>query len=580
MKTQFETQMDDKIFPQQNILTQSEKMSQEYCCNIIRVGELFPIEGSDFLAQTFINGDSIVVRKDEVKTGDVYFFAMCECQLNSKYVGAHSMFRRQAAEKNANFEALKPDIELLETHKESLNYLERQRKKVEREIRYKGAYTGTARANITKLIDINVTDMPDNDIKRHLQTKSQDLANMIKSLKEQITKIQSKLDKACGFFEENCRVKAIKLKQTPSMGFMFSQKSLAAVYPEVAELNLEDYIGYDFDTVMGELFCKVYVPKLPKSKSYNSGGQGSAITHNLIDGEFLFHYDTSILGKNMWKFSADDIIDITDKIHGTSIIISNCKVNYDLPLNICQRIWNKVASALKLNCLKFRETEEDYGVVYSSRKVVRNHGFVKGQEPEYGESVYDLWGQVLHDFIDKDITVYAEVFGYDPYKDKPIQPGYDYGCPKGDCLLMPYRVTKADPVTGTRKEYTVSEVMDFTEELKKRMSDLKIGKHIETLTRYYHGPFKDLYPDIPVDENWHTYVLLQMMKDERLKMEKDETRCVIPVPKEGVVIRKEDERVPAAYKLKCVRFKERETKNIDAGIIDDSEMTEAYGTES
>lgn len=187
---------------------------------------------------------------------------------------------------------------------------------------------------------------------------------------------------------------------------------------------------------------------------------------------------------------------------------------------------------------------------------------------------------MLHDFIDKDITVYAEVFGYDPYKDKPIQPGYDYGCPKGDCLLMPYRVTKADPVTGTRKEYTVSEVMDFTEELKKRMSDLKIGKHIETLTRYYHGPFKDLYPDIPVDENWHTYVLLQMMKDERLKMEKDETRCVIPVPKEGVVIRKEDERVPAAYKLKCVRFKERETKNIDAGIIDDSEMTEAYGTES
>lgn len=162
------------------------------------------------------------------------------------------------------------------------------------------------------------------------------------------------------------------------MGFMFSQKSLAAVWPKVAELNLEDYIGYDFDTVMGELFCKVYVPKLPKSKSYNSGGQGSAITHNLIDGEFLFHYDTSILGKNMWKFSADDIIDITDKIHGTSIIISNCKVNYDLPLNICQRIWNKVASALKLNCLKFRETEEDYGVVYSSRKVVRNHGFVKG----------------------------------------------------------------------------------------------------------------------------------------------------------------------------------------------------------
>lgn len=141
---------------------------------------------------------------------------MCECQLNSKYVGAHSMFRRQAAEKNANFETLKPDIELLETHKETLNHLERQRKKVEREIRYKGrykgAYTGTARANITKLIDLDVTDISDDDIKGHLRTKTQDLANMIKSTKEQVTKLQSKLDKACGFFEENCRVKAIKLK--------------------------------------------------------------------------------------------------------------------------------------------------------------------------------------------------------------------------------------------------------------------------------------------------------------------------------------------------------------------------------
>lgn len=48
----------------QPIISMSPDGKQEYCCNVIRVGTLEPIEGSDFLAKTYINGDSIVVRKD------------------------------------------------------------------------------------------------------------------------------------------------------------------------------------------------------------------------------------------------------------------------------------------------------------------------------------------------------------------------------------------------------------------------------------------------------------------------------------------------------------------------------------
>lgn len=48
--------------------TASEGMKSEYCCQVVRIGELKPIEGSDFLAETVVAGNTMVVRKDEFKT--------------------------------------------------------------------------------------------------------------------------------------------------------------------------------------------------------------------------------------------------------------------------------------------------------------------------------------------------------------------------------------------------------------------------------------------------------------------------------------------------------------------------------
>ena len=65
--------MENKIF------TMSKDGKSEYCCNIVRVGELKPIEGSDFLAQVFIGDASLVVRKDQVHEGELYFYISNEC---------------------------------------------------------------------------------------------------------------------------------------------------------------------------------------------------------------------------------------------------------------------------------------------------------------------------------------------------------------------------------------------------------------------------------------------------------------------------------------------------------------------
>lgn len=64
------------------ILEASEKIQHEYCCTVVRIGDLTPIEGSDFLATTLVNGIQIVVRKDETKPGDIMIYAMNETALN------------------------------------------------------------------------------------------------------------------------------------------------------------------------------------------------------------------------------------------------------------------------------------------------------------------------------------------------------------------------------------------------------------------------------------------------------------------------------------------------------------------
>ena len=84
------------------VFSSSENIKQEYCCSIIRVGELKPIEGKDRIVQTLVNGLSMVVRKDQVKEGDIMFYAMNETQLSEKFLAANNLFSIDCYEKNSN----------------------------------------------------------------------------------------------------------------------------------------------------------------------------------------------------------------------------------------------------------------------------------------------------------------------------------------------------------------------------------------------------------------------------------------------------------------------------------------------
>lgn len=72
--------------------TASENMSKEYCCTLVQIGDLKPIEGSDFLVSTLVEGREIVVRKDQVNSGDLMFYAANECELNRNFLSANNFF--------------------------------------------------------------------------------------------------------------------------------------------------------------------------------------------------------------------------------------------------------------------------------------------------------------------------------------------------------------------------------------------------------------------------------------------------------------------------------------------------------
>ena len=81
---------------------------------------------------------------------------------------------------------------------------------------------------------------------------------------------------------------------------------------------------------------------------------------------------------------------------------------------------------------------------------------------------------------------------------------------------------------------------------------------------------------MPEDERWSDEVLEKMKVDPRLGMEERETLCNNKkVPREGIVLRIDDDPMKEAFKLKCVKFLEREKKLMDDGEVD-TEMIEGY----
>ena len=451
----------------------SNNFREEYCSSIVRIGETFPIEGKDRIVKTLVNGLSIVIGKDEFKTGDIAVYCANETCLHELFLHLNSMYE---------------DKEL----------------------------------------------------------------NMDKEKK--------------GYINKHGRIRVVKLGGVPSYGLLIHPDSIATFINEPVEdvtKFLEAHVGEDFDEINGERFCQVYVP--PIKHVQERGSKADRLKKKLdrfkmlIEGSFRHHYDTAQLQKNMRDINPDDEVYISVKVHGTSAIFANILTN--VPTNWFKRMWRKYV-------MHTDEYDKKYNLVYSSRTVIKNQYINKKQKPGgyYSDDVWGYWAKKLDGLIPQDCCIYCEIAGYTP-NGSPIQKGYDYGCThvaEEKSKLMVYRATQ------NGKELEICDVIEIGKKLKESLGDC-----IMEFPLLYRGTLSNLYPEIDVRSHWHENVLENLKVEKRFCMEMDEPLCKTKVPREGFVLRKANDPVSEAWKLKCFAFSQRESKLIDNGEVD-IEMLQSY----
>lgn len=516
------------------LLTCSENMVSEYCASVVRIGELRPIEGSDFLVQTYINGCSIVIRKDEVKEGDVLLYAPIETQLCHEFLSVNNMYELHEFELNENAtEVAKLKIEadtLLAKHNRML-----------------------AEANTGSTETPNAYD-----------------GEFLRQSEEKLSEAKSK----CGYFTHTRRIRMINLRKVPSMGFLFHLDSLAKWKPEVANINLEELVGSDFDTVCGELFIKVYVPNVQESRGHGRRRDKSVKSKQfemLNPGNYTIHYETQQLGKSIGRFTPSTEVVISTKIHGSLGQYAHIIVNR--PHDFGMKWFNKLYRFLVPDKWQLKDSQYEY--VYGSHKQIKNADInpqAAANGGFYGIDIWSKYNELLAPYIPEGMVVYGEIFGYVNGTDSGIQGEYDYKCNKGENKYMPYRIYVNQP-DGTKKEWEVTDVHDWTVKLMEEHPELK--EHLFPLDILYKGTLQDLYPELDPENHWWEEFLIKIQNDKRFFMEMKEPLCKNKVPREGVVIRITNDPIAEAFKQKTVKFRDWEEKKVDAGLVD-MEMADNY----
>lgn len=365
-----------------------------------------------------------------------------------------------------------------------------------------------------------------------------------------------------GMFDDNGRVKAIRLRGELSEGFIIPIVVLENWVMSTVNVELKVEEGTEFDSIEhdGKTFWvnKKYIPKNTRTPgapgSGNSGkGKQPKGLDKIIENQFRFHYDTVLIKKCPHVLHPSDLISITSKVHGTSGISAYVLCKQEL--NWKQKIARWLTG----------EEFDKYDYLYSSRSVIKNQHYNKSvQGGFYGVDVWKYADDIVRPCLSKGMTAYYEIIGFLP-NGGYIQKNYDYGClpPVGDeaytygkhFKVQIYRVTITD-VSGKVHEFSAREVQLWAQ---------MVG--LTPVEQYYYGYAKDLYPDLDPSEHWNENFLSKLANDKKFYMECNSPTCDNKVPHEGIVIKIENMK-SEAFKLKCFKFLDGEGKALDKGEID------------
>ena len=362
-----------------------------------------------------------------------------------------------------------------------------------------------------------------------------------------------------GMFEDNGRVKAIRLRGELSEGFILPVVMLENYILSVTNVALTCVEGTEFDIVEhdGKTFWinKKYIPK----RTQGTPGSGTGKTSKqpkgidkIIEDQFRFHYDTTLIKKCPHVINPKAIISITEKVHGTSGI--SAYVLCKQPLNWKQKIAKWLTG----------EEFNKYDYLYSSRTVIKNQYYnKKAGNGFYGVDVWKYADDIVRPHLQKGMTLYYEIVGFLP-NGGYIQKNYDYGCvpPKeGEKYelgkhfdIYVYRVTMTN-VDGKVHEFSAKEVQQWC-----------MFTGLQSVKEWYYGYADDLYSDLAPSEHWNENFLQRLANDKQFHMELNSPSCANKVPHEGVVIKMENMK-SEAFKLKCFKFLDKEGKELDNGEV-------------
>ena len=371
-----------------------------------------------------------------------------------------------------------------------------------------------------------------------------------------------------GMFEDNGRVKAIRLRGELSEGFILPVVMLENYVLSVTNVELKCEEGTEFDIVEhdGKTFWinKKYIPK--QARTQGSGNMGKTARQpkgidKIVENQFRFHYDTTLIKKCPHVIKPTDIISITEKVHGTSGISARvrCKFSRTWNAKLCWWIGKYILGCNMNDELKYGV---DYDYLYSSRTVIKNRYYnKKASDGFYGVDVWKYADDVVKPWLQKGMTVYYEIIGYLP-NGGYIQKGYDYGCVPPEkpedyqygvhFEILVYRITLTN-VDGNVHEFSAREVQQWCK-----------NNGLQSVDQYYYGYASHLYPDLDPDEHWNENFLQRLANDSRFNMELNSPTCKNKVPHEGVVIKIENMK-SEAFKLKCFKFLDAEGKALDKG---------------
>jgi hypothetical protein len=358
-------------------------------------------------------------------------------------------------------------------------------------------------------------------------------------------------DKA-GYFEENGRIRCVKFRGHKSEGLYMPLYSVMFCFSGMSSNKLlQDFglnIGDDFDELNGVEICRKYVVQIQripgqansKQKGKQKGKQPKKIS-KLIENQFRFHQDTSMLYKNLHKISPGDIISITTKIHGTSGISSKI---------LCKRQLKPVERILKRLGVKIDDKQYDY--VNSSRKVIKNSDLCPNPGGFYKEDIWSIADKELISYLQDGMTLYYEIVGFLP-SGMPIQKlknfVYDYRCEEKEHKIFIYRITYTNP-SGRVFEFSARQVQEWCKQ-----------NGLNAVEEMYYGKAKDFVGYFFLEEEFRSNFLAKIKEKYN---EHDCHICKNNVPEEGVVIRIEKNEFEA-YKCKSNRFYTAETESLDKG---------------